>query len=59
MKLKQEDWSIYWSLTSPEKNKVTGQASNPAESEDPLQLTKLTSESGTMTSSLTRICSIS
>ena len=44
MKLKQEDWSIYWSLTSPEKNKVTGQASNPAESEDPLQLTKLTSE---------------
>ena len=44
MKLKQEDWSIYWSLTSPEKNKVTGQASNPVESEDPLQLTKLTSE---------------
>ena len=44
MKLKQEDWSIYWSLTSPKKNKVTGQASNPAESEDPLQLTKLTSE---------------
>ena len=45
MKLKQEDVSLYWSVVSPQKNKVTGQATNgTAQSEDPMSLTRLTSQ---------------
>ena len=45
MKLKQEDASIYWSVVSPQKNKVTGQATNgAAQSDDPMSLTRLTSQ---------------